>query len=93
MKNSYGLTVIFILICIGIYTAFGTDSEPTIEEQIAAEIASQNASIDKQNDLLTEQYKQMLLQCTESASGSNNTILEQLEQCSKMEKPQFQKHV
>ncbi len=93
MKNSYGLTIILILICIGIYTAFWNKPEPTIEEQIAAEIASQNASIDKQNDLLTEKYQNDMIQCTSSASWAHQEILAQLESCAKMEKPKLQPRV
>lgn len=81
------------VVLLGIYTAFGMGSEPTLEEQIAQEIAAQNAAIDKQNDLLTTKYQNDMIQCTTSASGSHTEVLSQLESCAKMEKPQLQSRV
>lgn len=84
---------ILSLILIGVYTAFGMDKEPTIEERIAQEVATQNAAIDKQNDLLTEKYQNDMIQCTTSASGSYTEVLSQLESCPKLEKPKLQSRV
>ena len=81
------------VVLLGIYTAFGMDSEPTLEELIAQEIAAQNVAIDKQNDLLTTKYQNDMIQCTTSASGSHTEVLSQLESCAKMEKPKLQLRV
>ena len=81
------------VVLLGIYTAFGMDAEPTLEEQIAQEIAAQNAAIDKQNDLLTQHYQEQVIQCTTTASGTHTEILSQLESCAKLEKPKLQPRV
>lgn len=67
MKYAKPIGIIAVIL-VGIYTAFGMDSEPTIEEQIAQEIAAQNAAIDRQNDLLTTKYQDDMIQCTTTAS-------------------------
>lgn len=77
------------VVLLGIYTAFGMDSEPTLEELIA----EQNAVIDRQNDLLTQQYQEQVIQCTTTASGTHTEILSQLESCAKLEKPKLQPRV
>lgn len=84
---------IITIILLKIYTTFGMDAEPTLEEQIAQEIAAQNVAIDKQNDLLTQQYQEQVIQCTTTASGSHTEILSQLESCAKMEKPKLKQLV
>lgn len=77
------------VVLLGIYTAFGMDAEPNMEELIA----EQNLLIDKQNDLLMQEYQNDMIQCTTSASGSHTEVLSQLESCAKMEKPKLQPRV
>lgn len=78
---------ILAVVLLGIYTAFGTDSELNLEEQIAQEIEKQNIAIDKQNDLLIRKYQEQMIQCTSTASWTHTEVLSQLESCAKMEKP------
>jgi len=88
MTYARPLTILIILaVSAGSIYAY---TYKTPEERIIESIRIQNKAIEEANDAKVESYRSIIDNCEKSATGSSREILEKLDACKDLQKPELQ---
>lgn len=80
-----------ILLIVGIgWSSLYAYTYKTPEERIIESIRIQNKAIEEANDAKVESYRAILDKCYKTATGSSREILEKLDACKDIQKPELQ---